>query len=272
MTKSSTFPIFPFFVLTFFISWGAILAIFGMDAIPATEEQQEVIGMAILLGPLLSSLLLLGIYGGWKSISDLGRRLLRWKVKFRWYLLAILTAPVTTVGGIALLSIFSNSFQPHFLDTDDLGGLLLLGLMGGIIVGMCEEIGWTGYAALALKPRSSIFTSGLIIGLVWGLWHFILFWQEDSFSRPVSFFLLMAQLFSWLPAYRILMVWIFNRTNSLLVAILMHASLVASLAIIDPIVSEQELLIYILIRAALLWILVGILTGIMHWDYVMRVK
>ena len=37
----------------------------------------------------------------------------------------------------------------------------------------------------------------------------------------------------------------------------MHASLVASLAILDPVINGEGLLIYILIRAAVLWALVA---------------
>ena len=36
-----------------------------------------------------------------------------------------------------------------------------------------------------------------------------------------------------LPAYRVLMVWVYDRTGSLLVAILMHASLTATITRMD---------------------------------------
>ena len=55
------------------------------------------------------------------------------------------------------------------------------------------------------------------------------------------------------------MVWVFERTESLLIIILMHASLVISLATIDPLISSKELLLFILIRAAILWMVVAFL-------------
>jgi membrane protease YdiL (CAAX protease family) len=67
---------------------------------------------------------------------------------------------------------------------------------------------------------------------------------------------LLARLFSWLPAYRLLMVWVYDRTGSLLVAMLMHVSLVASTVIIEPPLTGGALLTYILARAAVLWIIV----------------
>ena len=59
-----------------------------------------------------------------------------------------------------------------------------------------------------------------------------MFWQRDSFSAAFPLALLLMQLFSWLPAYRVLMVWLYDRTGSLLLVMLMHASLVAGSSII----------------------------------------
>ena len=101
-------------------------------------------------------------------------------------------------------------------------------------------------------------TTGLSVGLVWGAWHFILFWEEDSFANPLAFALLMARLFSWLPAFRLLIVWMYDETQSLLLVLLMHVSLVLSLTIFDPVnlLSVTDLTLYIIIRAAILWIMV----------------
>ena len=84
-----------------------------------------------------------------------------------------------------------------------------------------------------------------------------MFWESDTFLAALPFALLLARLFSWLPAYRMFMVWVYDRTESLLVVILMHVSLVATLQIIDPVLTGGRLLIFILVRAALLWAIVA---------------
>jgi membrane protease YdiL (CAAX protease family) len=68
-----------------------------------------------------------------------------------------------------------------------------------------------------------VFTASLLVGAVWGAWHFPLFREADSFSGALPLALLFVRLFAWLPAYRLLMAWIYERTESLLVAMLMHA-------------------------------------------------
>jgi hypothetical protein len=59
------------------------------------------------------------------------------------------------------------------------------------------------------------------------------------------------QLFSFLAAYRVLMVWVYDRPGSLLVAMLMHASLTASTRILQPLdVAGMRAVTYGLVLAA----------------------
>ena len=65
------------------------------------------------------------------------------------------------------------------------------------------------------------------------------------------------QLFTFLPAYRVLMVWVYDRTGSLLVAMLMHVSLTASTLILQPLdVAGMRAVTYDLVLAAALWLLI----------------
>lgn len=253
----SRYPVITFFILTFIISWGAILIIFGSDGIPATKELQEKIGMAILLGPAIASLLLISLFNGRKGIKQLGSRLVQWRVNVKWYTLAFLLAPLSTLICVAILSFFTSEYHPAIWASNDPSELLTLGIVGGLTIGLFEEVGWTGFAIPRLINKFNIYQTGILVGLIWGAWHFILFWENDSFNKLIPFLLLLARLFAWLPAYRILMVWIYKRTQSLLVIILMHASLVASLATLDPIISGADLLIYILIRSVVLWLIIA---------------
>lgn len=261
MSRSSfsKYPVTAFFILTFVISWGAILLIFGKEGIPATKELQEQIGMVILLGPALASIILILIFDGGKGLRDLGSRLVKWRVSAKWYIIALLIAPLSTVLCVLILSLFTEDYQPVFVNSDDVSGLLLLGIIGGVTIGLFEELGWTGFAIPRLLPKFNIYKTGILVGLIWGAWHFVLFWEDDSFLKTIPFLLLMARLFAWLPAYRTLMVWVYKNTQSLLVVILMHASLVASLAILDPAILGKDLLVFILIRAFVLWGIVAVI-------------
>ena len=244
-----------YFILAFAISWGAILLSAGPDGIPVTADQIAVLGMAMLLGPSVAGVLLTGLASGKMGFSGLFSRLLRWRVSARWYVLALLTAPLVTTAVLLALSFFSSGFLPAIFTSDERATFLLLGIVGGLVVGSFEELGWTGFAIPRMRLKYGVFTTGLIVGLLWGAWHFLLFWESDTFSGAFPLALLLARLFSWLPAYRVIMVWVYDRTESLLVSILMHVSLVATMAIIDPSLTGVRLLTFILIRGSVLWII-----------------
>jgi membrane protease YdiL (CAAX protease family) len=261
MTTIKTFikkhPVLTYFALAFAVSWGSILIVVGPGGIPVTSEQLEILGLATLLGPGVTGILLTGLVHGRVGLRDLLSRLLRWRVGARWYAVALLTAPLSTAAVLLVLSLLSPEFLPAILTSDDKATLLLTGIAAGLMVGFFEELGWTGFAVPRLRLRYEILTTGLIVGLLWGAWHFILFWESDSFSGALPLALLLARLFSWLPAYRVLMVWVYDRTESLFAAMLMHVSLVASTVIIEPALTGGDLLAYILVRATVLGLVVA---------------
>jgi membrane protease YdiL (CAAX protease family) len=131
--------------------------------------------------------------------------------------------------------------------------------VSGLAAGFFEGLGWTGFATPQLRRRYSVALTGILIGLAWGFWHLLVVWWGSSATsgglsmalyRPVM-------LFSFLPPYRVLMTWVYERTGSLLVGMLMHAALTASVRIFDPIaISGVPILIYNLALGAVLWIAV----------------
>ena len=71
--------------------------------------------------------------------------------------------------------------------------------------------------------------------------------------------------FLFLVVFRVLMVWVYDRTGSLLVAMLMHVSLTASARIIGaPAMAGLPLLTFDLARAAVLWTLIAAVSAASH--------
>jgi uncharacterized protein len=256
--KTHSLPIY--FTLTFVISWGVILLIAGPGGIPEAADQAMILGMAMLLGPSLAGTLLTALTAGREGLGGLLSSAFRWRVGARWYAVALLTAPLATVIVLFVLVPFSPRFLPSILNADEKLSLLFMGLVAGLFVGTFEELGWTGFAVPTMRLRSGMVTTGIVIGLLWGAWHFIMFWERDSCSGALPLAILLARLFAWLPAYRILLVWVFDHTESLLVVILMHVSLVATLVITEPPLTGEWLLIFILGKAVVLWFIVAAVT------------
>lgn len=257
-------PAWIYFVLTFFISWGGVLlAIGGVSGIPANAEQIEkllpLVVLTLTIGPILTSLVLISIIDGKNGLREFLSRLFRWRVSVRWYIIALLITPVFALVTLLALSFTSPLYIPGIFASKDKVTLLVSALAAGLAGGLLEEPGWTGFAIPKLRMRYSVFATGLIVGLLWGAWHFIVaFWGSGTPSGEFSLILFLPQLLFYvavLPPYRILMVWVYDKTESLLISMLMHASLTGSiLFIFMPLsMSGTPLLIWYLVLALAFW-------------------
>jgi uncharacterized protein len=264
-------PVASYFVLAVAISWTGILAIVLPGSIPASPTGAEglfiPVYLAMLAGPSLAGLAVTGLTGGRTGLRAYRDRLLTWRVGVRWYATALLTAPVVLALTVLALSLASPDFVPVIISGDVEGAagpihafgslsFALSGLAAGLGAGFFEELGWTGVAVPRLLKDRSLLATGVGVGLVWGAWHFLaVYWgSADAMGAvPASVYMLVA-LFSFIPPYRILMAWVYQHTQSLLVAILMHASLTSSMLILGPAVSGAKLLAYDLTFGALFWI------------------
>lgn len=260
-------PVFAYFATTFVISWGGVLILGIPYGMPATPEQAAkvwpIVFMPYFLGPVIASLLVTGLVSGRAGFRALGARLRKWRVGSHWYAVALLTAPFL-VGLLAfLLSLVSREFLPVVVTAEDKVGVVVRGIMVGLIFGgFLEELGWTGFAVPRLRQVYSIFAAGLIVGLLHGLWHVLpTFWATGDASGALSLTDFVPPLFFYagvLPAYRILMVWIYDRTESLFLSLLMHASLTASAPwILLPAATGTSLVVYYLILSVAMWAVVG---------------
>jgi len=254
-------PVFTCFSLAFVISWGLIVILAGPSNIPIDAEQSQkllpLLYTMMLVGPSASGLLLSGLVDGKAGFQKLRTRLFRWRVSIRWYVYAVFTTPLLATVILFVLSRFSPVYNPGIISSDAKAGIFLTGIFTGLMVGLFEEIGWSGFIIPKLRKRYSIVLTGLMVGLLWGAWHFILFWEEDSFSGTLPLLIILGRLFTWLPPFRVFMVWILDRTGSLLIVILTHASLVFTTTVLVPMtLTGKDLLNWLLLWGAVLWIIV----------------
>ena len=265
-------PLLAYFGLVFAIGWGGILLLAGgPGGIPTTQEQFERLMPWLMLvwlaGPSVAGILLTGLVYGREGFRDLLTRMTRWRVGARWYALALLSAPLLYVGVALALSLTSPEYLPGILATSDKAALLLFGIGWGLIGGgLLEEIGWTGFATPTLlrRMRYGVLGTGLIVGVLWGVFHWpVNGWAGVTLAGTLSLAIsLPLQLLFFtvagLTAFRLLMVWVYERTGeSMLVAILMHASLTASMIILSPQVTGVAYVTYNLVLTAALWVVVG---------------
>jgi membrane protease YdiL (CAAX protease family) len=264
-------PVLSYYAMVFAISWGGILLVVGLGpgGIPAAKEQVGALMpfmlLALFAGPSVAGLVMTGLVYGREGFRNLLTRMTRWRVGARWYALALLTAPLLVTATLLALSLTSPEFLPSIFTSDKKVTLLLFGIGWGLVGGgLLEELGWTGFAVpTLLRKRRGVLATGLFVGVLWGAWHFLItFWASGTSSGALSLArFLPAVLFyvGSLPAYRVLMVWVYDRSGeSMLLAMLMHASFSASMLIQQPLgLALVPGLAWNLVLAAALWVVVG---------------
>ncbi len=255
-------PISIYFVLVFIITWGGILFVVGPEGFPGEGMQLQrlfpLVFLAMIAGPSLAGILLTSVTEGKEGLRGLLSRMSRWRVNIRWYGVALLITPLLLIAILAALTLISPVFVPGIITTSDRNALLVLSVVLGLAAGFFEEVGWTGFAVPKMQLRYGAFVASLILGLIWAMWHLLAdFWGGYAAFGMfyVPHFLLWVVA---LPAYRFLMVWVYNNTGSLFVAQLMHASYSGSQYLLGPSASAADNVLWNTVFSVSLWIVVAI--------------
>ena len=253
-------PVWMYFTLTFAISWtGVLLTIGGFAGMDGLTAQDNPLFpwtvLSMLLGPSVTAVALIALLEGKSGLRQLRVRACRWHVATRWYLVALLVAPLLATGLTLTLSLTSPEFFPGIVVTRHKTSLLILGLAVALPAGLLEEIGWTGFAVPRLRRSYGVYSTGLIVGMFWSAWHLlVVIWGigDRAGTVPLALFLLVDGL-GTLPAFRVLMTSVYERTDSVLIAVLMHGSLTASTLILSPRTAGAPLLTYGVLFALSVW-------------------
>ena len=137
-----------------------------------------------LLGPALSAVVVTALVDGRDGLRDLGARMLRWRVGWRWWsavLAAALLVPLAWAG-IALTGgdvpdpagLASYSGAPASSVAVTLVYVL-------VVNGLGEETGWRGFLADRLLRRHGMLLTAVLVWVWWALWHLPLFWVVEDF-------------------------------------------------------------------------------------------
>jgi membrane protease YdiL (CAAX protease family) len=161
-------------------------------------------------GPVVTVLYFVGAIGA--PIRPWLRQIVKWRVPGRYYLyalglpaalFALVNVELAALGQSIDLSLLGDRLPAY------LGTFLLVVTIGGGF----EEPGWRGFALPRLQLRHSPVRATLILGLVWGIWHIPLYGL--GFVGPIAFVFFYT--------------WLYNRTGSVLLCILLHASFTPAL-------------------------------------------
>jgi membrane protease YdiL (CAAX protease family) len=250
-------PATVYFGIAFLLSYGGFLIV-DAPKILRGETIQPLDALllfpVLVIGVGLAGIALTAIIDGRSGLRDLFSRIGRWRVGARWYAVLLLPPCLLLALLLTLRTLVSPSFAPGFFP---------IGIIFGLIAGFFEEIGWTGYAFPKMQGKYSVLSTSILLGVLWGLWHAPVVDYLGTATPHGAYWLPFFLAFiAMVTALRVLIVWIYSNTKSILLAMLLHACNTGFLAILAPahISAAQETLSYAL-YAAILWIVVALVVA-----------
>lgn len=244
-----------FFCITFMISWG----IWGV--IIWSGSSSQLLFWIAGFGPTLAALSLTAFknkVGGIRNLLKPGQPL-----RPVWYLFSLLGPPLVICLAL-MIHVGLGGSWPEYADKMHLvtsleqwPGIFVVYLYIFIFSALGEEIGWRRYAQPRLQAYFTPFSTSLILGLIWAVWHLPLFWIADAIQNqlPLSWFLLQ------ILGSTFLYTWMYNCTNgNLLISLFFHTSSNAAIGLLPVLALDNGGSIRQLwLAVLLLWIGVGII-------------
>jgi CAAX protease family protein len=243
-------PVACFFGIAFALS-GTALAVIGLPRLSGGSHHGGptsalAIFPVMVVGVGLAGVGLTAATGGKPALRELWARWRR-PVRHRWYLV-VLVPPIAILAVLGLLhALVSPQFRPQ---------LFLFGIAAGVLAGFCEEFGWTGFAYPRMSSRLGALRAALLLGLVWGLWHFPVADSLGAASPHGHYFPEFFTAFvAMIAALRVLIAWVYTNTGSLRIAQSLHASSTGFLVVLGaPAVSPGQEALWYASYAAILWL------------------
>ena len=174
-----------------------------------------IVVMAMVHAPTIAAVSVVFRSQGFPGIASLFRQLAHWRYSPAWYLTALLIFPVIILAVLFALSLYSANFAPVL-------GLSIMA-SSALLSSLWEEIGWTGFATPVMLQRFSPLKAGLLLGFLHALWHLAAsIYGAGAFHGNLFIVNFLATALG-IIGLRIITIWIYTRTQSLVLGWLTHA-------------------------------------------------
>jgi len=215
-TVSDARLLLAFLVITFGVTWGIAGAFLAAPEFLTREfgplDLTNPLFILAVYAPGLAGVLLTGLVFGRSGLVRYLSRLARLRAPWPWYAWLLVGIPAVMLAGAA----WKGTLSPPV--STGLAGALLL----AAVIGPMEELGWRGFALPILQRRLRPVSAGLVLGVIWGVWHLPAFFLGGT---PQSSWTFLPFLVGVIAA-SVIMTGLYNASRgSLLLVMLMHFQL-----------------------------------------------
>ena len=185
-----------------------------------------VVIMSMVHAPTIAAVVVIFKDKGFDGIRNLFCQLKSWRFPLKWYMVALVLFPIAILMGLLHMKLFSARYTPVFTVTTL--------AVGTLISPLWEEIGWTGYATPRMLRRYSPLKTGIYLGVIHMFFHLAAdYWGAGVFYGK----LFLAHFLLWMAGLillRVITMWIYIRTRSLVLGWLTHVSYTGGQIILVP--------------------------------------
>ncbi|NPD88625.1 MAG: CPBP family intramembrane metalloprotease [Asgard group archaeon] len=217
-------PIIMFLLLSFVITWGlSLLFIYPLNFIYQMRSFDSFIGILCTIavglqsfGPTFAAIITIVYYEGKKGLKEFGKRFIKIKVKFYWYLLVFFLPVIVYSIPIIANLIFGNPNNYSYFDTSIWGIDVSVIIINIVFAGLAEEPGWRGFAVPEMSKKHRPIVTGMVIGVFWAVWHLLSYIYGGRSWSTFPQFVFTVTIISCIY------VWIYMKTESVPLMIIFH--------------------------------------------------
>jgi membrane protease YdiL (CAAX protease family) len=231
-----------FFIIAFLIPIVATVIITWKDGLQdgLVTNQLSPLAMVVVMSqihsPTIAAMIVAFGDDGFDGIKALFRKLKFWRFKRVWYLRALLIFPLSILAALLLMSVYSQRFVPVF-------SISIL-VFAVLFSALWEEIGWVGIAIPRMLKRNDPLKTAILFGVIHMFWHLTAdYWGASVFFGKlyiIHFLLWMVGL----VVLRIIIVWMYIRTKSLVLSWLTHFSYTGGQILMTTTLSANDTLLW----------------------------
>jgi uncharacterized protein len=241
-----------FFLLAYLVAW---LFFITASLVSNNAQFSTLSHLLVFIGAISPGLVAILVTA--KTQGADGVKLLINKISFKntsvmWYIFAITFIALIKLLAALVFFLLYNSW-PQF------GTTSWYVMLGAIAVSTWaqagEEIGWRGYALPLMSKRFGLAWSGILLGIIWAVWHLPLFYLEaaDTFHQSFPLYLLQVTGLS------VIMAWLLWKVNGNLLPLMVFHAAINNTKDIVPSASKASASPLTLNASAIGWISVALL-------------
>lgn len=217
--------------MTFLATWIPWFIAAYLSAQKGTEVQQLIWIIFGLFAPCLVALTMIYTSKNTDIRHDFWNRLNFKSIQPRFFPVLYLLIPFILVLSTVLSLLFGFSleqFNPSKefanLNTLNFSSLMLM-IIAPFVAPIGEELGWRGYGVDSLRCRFNLFTTSLLFGCIWAIWHLPLFFVQGFYENRIwhASFIYVINLFIGSIAAAFLINWVYYKNDrNIVTSIILH--------------------------------------------------